>query len=148
MLWITWSEIQFSFANVCSSFQGDSSSSFKGKLFHPQLCSAGTSTFAICYHLMCGGWKQRKYLEMAKIYIESRQKYTFLLCQWMSQWVLPCLMFPGVIHPSPLAVPTAQARLGLHAAIAGGIHSGAGDPDKLPCLRNYLQTLSVPKCPM
>lgn len=38
-----------------TAFQVDSSFSFKEKLFHPQLCSAGTSTFAIYYHLTYRG---------------------------------------------------------------------------------------------
>lgn len=77
-----------------TAFQVDSSFSFKEKLFHPQLCSAGTSTFAIYYHLTYRGWKQRKYWKMAKIYIEGMQKYTFLLSRWMSPLcLLPC---PGV----------------------------------------------------
>lgn len=129
------SHLQMSVA-LPTAFQGDSSSSFEEKLFHPQLCSAGTSTFAIYCHLTCRGWMQRKYLEMAKIYIESRQKYTFLLSQWMSQCVVPCLVFPGVIHSSALAAPMAQARLGLHVCIVGAegpAQCGAVAPDRLPC---------------
>lgn len=62
-----------------TAFQVDSSFSFKEKLFHPQLCSAGTSTFAIYYHLTRRGWKQRKYWKMAKIYIECMRECTLLL---------------------------------------------------------------------
>lgn len=98
------SHLQMSVA-LPTAFQEDSISSFKEKLFHPQLCSAGTRTFAIYYNLMCRGWKQRQYLEIAKIYIESREKYTFLLSQWMFQCVLSCLVFwsdslitPGCTH--------------------------------------------------
>lgn len=86
------SHLQMSVA-LPTAFQVDSISSFKEKLFHPQLCSAGTRTFAIYSYVMCRGWKQRKCLEIAKIYIESRQKYTFLLSRWMSQCVPPGLVF-------------------------------------------------------
>lgn len=53
--------------------------SFNEKLFHPQLCLAGTSAFAIYYDVTSRGWKQRKYWKMAKIYLECTWEYTFLL---------------------------------------------------------------------
>lgn len=57
-----------------TAFQVDSSCSFKAKLFHPHLCSAGTSTFAIYNNLTCWGWKQRKYWKMEKIYTGLTQR--------------------------------------------------------------------------
>lgn len=62
-----------------TAFQVDANFSFKEKLFHPQLCAAGTSTFAIYCHLTRRGWKQRKYWKVAKIYIECTRKYAFVL---------------------------------------------------------------------
>lgn len=136
-----------------TAFQLDSSSSFKEKLFYPQLCSAGTSTFAIYYHLTYRGWKQRKYLEMAKMYRESRQKYIFLL-SWWTPHAVPCLVFDGVIHSSPWLHP-AQARLELRVCSAGAegpstVCSCGSWQAALSCLRNYLQTssLGVPQCAM
>lgn len=103
------SHLQMSVA-LPTAFQVASISSFKEKLFHPHLFSAGTRTFAIYYHLMYKGWKKRKYLEIAKIYIESRQKDTFLLSWWMSQCVLSLvfwndsLITPGCTHSTGQAV--------------------------------------------
>lgn len=65
--------------------------SFNEKLFHPQLCLAGASAFAICYHVTSRGWKQRKYWKMAKMHIERTWEYILLFLAVAPLCLLLCL---------------------------------------------------------